>query len=44
MALASLAAKNVPQAGHKVGAEGDEHDELQQADKDSPIGQDWQES
>ena len=41
MAPARLAAENVPQAGNKVGTEGDEHDELQHADEDRPIGQDW---
>ena len=36
MTYACLAAKNVPYASNKVGAEGDEHYELEQTKEESP--------
>ena len=42
MTYACLAAKNVPYASNKVGAEGDEHYELEQTKEESPeMGIKW---
>ncbi len=35
--LPCLAAKHIPHPCHKVGAEGDQYNELEQADQDSPV-------